>query len=308
MGGAASMRCLRASLTECVLSLFLLHSLTADGWANDWPDWLNIVGLPDIRVFPADDRRASVRYSGPRNASALVSWLRDKAYGAVVHAVLLPLPADTVRSARAASIQSWLGMCAANCKLSQCVLLQELVIVHAKLSSGAFRGRLGRLFGIARSQRDLPLAPLVGLGEAVNGMSVMVAARERVWRRGVRTILPVLEAMVNRDGNHVAPLQMAERIHLRRASGTHTHTHTHAHAHVRPSQRPSPRGCPSAARPTTPCAATWEYRSRARLAVGAPESAVCRCDSCQSGCDVAAWSCARGTAPDAPPPRRPVRG
>ncbi len=53
----------------------------ADGWANDWP--LDLAGLPDFRLFPADDKRRSKRYVGPRTVEAASAWLRDMAYNEV---------------------------------------------------------------------------------------------------------------------------------------------------------------------------------------------------------------------------------
>ncbi len=53
----------------------------ADGWANDWP--LDLSGLPDFRLFPADDKARPKRYTGPREVAAAVAWLRDMAFNEV---------------------------------------------------------------------------------------------------------------------------------------------------------------------------------------------------------------------------------
>lgn len=47
----------------------------ADGWANDWPDWFQISGLPDWLLFPADNRRMWKRYGGVRDAKPFLEWL-----------------------------------------------------------------------------------------------------------------------------------------------------------------------------------------------------------------------------------------
>ena len=50
----------------------------ADGWANDWP--LELSGLPDFRLFPADDKKRPKRYTGPREVADAVAWLDDMAF------------------------------------------------------------------------------------------------------------------------------------------------------------------------------------------------------------------------------------
>jgi len=57
--------------------------LEADGWANDWPEWLNIVGLPDVRLFPGDDPQSWFRFGGQRKVDALLAWLQDNCYNAL---------------------------------------------------------------------------------------------------------------------------------------------------------------------------------------------------------------------------------
>ena len=39
---------------------------TADGWSNDWPDWVKVVGLPDVRLFPGDAKESPKRFHGDR--------------------------------------------------------------------------------------------------------------------------------------------------------------------------------------------------------------------------------------------------
>lgn len=51
----------------------------ADGWANDWSA-IELSGLPDFRLFPADDKSHSKRYAGPRDAAKLLEWLRAMAF------------------------------------------------------------------------------------------------------------------------------------------------------------------------------------------------------------------------------------
>jgi hypothetical protein len=65
-------------------------SLRADGWANDWPDWLNIVGLPDVRLFPADAPLSSVRYTGQRTVADMLAWLQLHMYVCVGVLVCFP--------------------------------------------------------------------------------------------------------------------------------------------------------------------------------------------------------------------------
>jgi thioredoxin-like negative regulator of GroEL len=51
----------------------------ADGWANDWSG-IELSGLPDIRLFHADNKNASKRFSGPRSAPELLEWLQQLAF------------------------------------------------------------------------------------------------------------------------------------------------------------------------------------------------------------------------------------
>lgn len=68
-----------------MLSLFFCFArLEADGWANDWPESLHVVGLPDLRLFPGDDRAAPLRYGGDRNVEAILAWLRGKVFHTLV--------------------------------------------------------------------------------------------------------------------------------------------------------------------------------------------------------------------------------
>ena len=52
-----------------------------DGWANDWT--IELSGLPDFRLFPGDDKKGTRRYTGPRNADAMIAWLKDMAYNEI---------------------------------------------------------------------------------------------------------------------------------------------------------------------------------------------------------------------------------
>ena len=65
-----------------MLFFFVFLLFQADGWANDWDEGLGLSGLPDLRLFPADDKNASAskRYAGPRDAASMLSWLRTMAY------------------------------------------------------------------------------------------------------------------------------------------------------------------------------------------------------------------------------------
>ena len=51
----------------------------ADGWANDWPDEVQVVGLPDIRLFPADEKKESKRFHGDRTAENIIKWMQPRA-------------------------------------------------------------------------------------------------------------------------------------------------------------------------------------------------------------------------------------
>lgn len=65
-----------------IFCLFILRFCQADGWANDWDEGLALSGLPDLRLFPADNKNttASMRYSGPRDTASMLAWLRTMAY------------------------------------------------------------------------------------------------------------------------------------------------------------------------------------------------------------------------------------
>ncbi len=56
----------------------------ADGWANDW-NGIELSGLPDFRLFPADDKNHSKRYAGPRDADKMMEWLSNMAFNEISH-------------------------------------------------------------------------------------------------------------------------------------------------------------------------------------------------------------------------------
>lgn len=61
-------------------SLHHLVLAVADGWANDWEDWVGVSGLPDIRLFPGDAKHDSKRFYGDRTPQNIWTWLETYAY------------------------------------------------------------------------------------------------------------------------------------------------------------------------------------------------------------------------------------
>eukprot|EP01087_Luapelamoeba_hula_P021243 TRINITY_DN7391_c0_g1_i1.p1 TRINITY_DN7391_c0_g1~~TRINITY_DN7391_c0_g1_i1.p1 ORF type:complete len:604 (-),score=107.22 TRINITY_DN7391_c0_g1_i1:40-1851(-) len=64
-----------------LLSLHVPRSQLAfamgDGWANDFPRYLEIVGMPDIKLLPRNAKNAPIRWTGAPDTQAFVAWIRE---------------------------------------------------------------------------------------------------------------------------------------------------------------------------------------------------------------------------------------